>query len=508
MGSVMVKEKKKQENKGNKQNRPPVVAVLGHVDHGKSSLLEAIREDFVITKKESGGITQHIGAYEVEKNDQKITFIDTPGHEAFSAMRQRGANVADIALLVVDAGEGVKDQTKEAIKFIQKADCPMIVVFNKMDLPGAMPEKVKPQLSETGVLVESYGGKIPSVEVSAKDKTGIDELLETILLVAEMEELNQDDQSPAEGVVIESFLDPQKGPIASLVVRKGILDNGTIIVAGSTYGKIKSLSDFKGGNIVKGVPSQPVTVFGFNQPPEVGAGFKVYNSIEDAQVAAKKDEKERVSSEVVNVEDGVKILNLILKTDVLGSAEALEGILKNLPQDKVFLRILKSEVGDVSASDVLLAENGKARIFGFRVKVSGDIRVMADQKDINIKTFEVIYELVQEVRKTMLNILSPVTKRVDLAKFKITHLFKQSKSQQVIGGKVSDGELTKNTKVEILRDEEVIGAGRIKGLQQDKKEVGKVEKGKQAGLMLEADVQVEENDILQVFREDKEKDSL
>lgn len=503
--------KKEKENKGSEKNaetRPPVVAVLGHVDHGKSSLLEAIRDDFVITEKESGGITQHIGAYEVDVKGKKITFVDTPGHEAFSAMRQRGANVADIALLVVDAGEGVKDQTKEAIKFIKQANVPMIVVFNKMDKPGAMPERVKPQLSEVDVVVESYGGKVPSVNVSAKEKQGIDELLETILIVAEVEELTSDTESPAEGTVIESSLHPQKGPIATLILKKGILKGGDILTAGVVMGKMKGLSDFQGKPIKEGMPSKPVSVLGFDAPPPVGERFKVRASKKEAQDVIKRDEKKQETARVIDVEEGVRVLNVILKADVLGSAEAVEGILKNIPQEKVILRVLKADVGDITANDIKLASHGKAKIFGFRVRIDENTKFFAEQKGVYIKTFDVIYELVQGVREVMLGVLAPETKRTDIGKFEITHIFKQSKAKQVIGGKVKEGEITLNTRAEIEREEEIIGTGRIKTLQKDKQDIGKATKGQQVAMQFNSDIKVQENDLLIIFREEKEKGTL
>ena len=479
--------------------RPPVVAVLGHVDHGKSSLLEAIREDFVITAKESGGITQHIGAYEVEIKGKKITFIDTPGHEAFSAMRQRGAHAADIAILVIDAVEGVKPQTKEAIKFIQKAEIPMIVAFNKMDKPGADPERVKPFLSKVDVLVESYGGKVPSVNVSAKDKTGIKELLETILLLAEMEELKADLVSKPQGIVIESSVDPQKGPVATLIVERGVLQEGDLIKAGFAFGKVKGLCNFEGESIEKVLPSQVAIVLGFNAPPKVGEVFRHCETVEE----------EIAESAIVNpkIPEDQNSLNLVLKTDVLGSKEAIEDILKNIPQEKIVLRILKSEAGDISVKDVKLAESSHARLYGFRVKADDNAKIYCHQNGLKMKLFDVIYELVQEIRKDMTNALAPETKRVDLAKFKVTHLFKQGK-EQIIGGKVMEGEITRGVKAEIMREEELVGQGRIRGLQKDKSDLGKAEKGQQIGMMFEGDIELEQNDILVVFKEESKKGIL
>ncbi|HDL75025.1 MAG TPA: GTP-binding protein, partial [bacterium] len=334
----MIKEKQKL------ITRPPVVVILGHVDHGKSSILEAIK-DLKITEKESGGITQHIGAYEVEHNGKKITFIDTPGHEAFSAMRSRGSELADIAILVVAAEEGIKPQTKEAIEHIRKTGIPSIVAINKIDKPQADPEKVKRELSKEDFLVESLGGKIPSVNTSAITNQGIPELLELILLIAEMEELKGDILKPGQGVVIESYLDPKRGACATLLLRDGTLKTMDIVATSTTLGKIRTLEDFQGNIIKKATPSVPAVVTGFQRPPQVGEKFEVFQNIETAQKYLEKKKRKKEKREIVFIEPGKKVLNLILKSDVLGSLEAIEQVLKNLPQEKVGLRILKKEVG-------------------------------------------------------------------------------------------------------------------------------------------------------------------
>ncbi|PIU14230.1 translation initiation factor IF-2 [bacterium (Candidatus Gribaldobacteria) CG08_land_8_20_14_0_20_39_15] len=495
------------EEKNNIIGRQPVVVIMGHVDHGKSSLLEAIREGFVICAKESGGITQHIGAYEAEFNNKKITFIDTPGHEAFSAMRERGANVADIAILVVDSAEGPKPQTKEALNFIRKAAIPFIVAFSKIDKPEADPEKVKRDLAQENVLVESYGGKVLSCEVSAKTKQGIKELLETILLVAEMEELKPDLTAPVQGVVIESAMDSQKGPLATLLVTKGILQEGNIVATNRALGNLRNLADFQGKPLKAAGPGEPVLVLGFEEPPAVGEIFQVFANRAAAQEQI-KGPRECLKQLRIESSNCVKILNIILKTDVLGSCEAIIGILKNIPHDKVVLRFLKTEVGDINASDVLLAEQTSAKIFGFRVKIDEKTNVLARQREVKIKIFDIIYELSQEARKAMTAVLSPETKRKDLAKFKTMIIFKQDKDEQIIGGRVLDGELVRNVKAEIIRDEAVIGIGRIRGLQKDKKDIGKAEKGQEVGILFQSEFPAQENDILVAFSEEKEKATL
>lgn len=497
----------KEKNK-NIITRPPIVVVLGHVDHGKSSILESIREDFAITAKESGGITQRIGAYEAEFQGKKITFVDTPGHEAFSAMRERGAKIADIAVLVVDACEGVKTQTKEALKFAKEAGLPLIVAINKIDKPGALPEKIKKELNALDVVVESYGGKVPSVNVSAKTKQGIDELLETILLVAEIEELKADLSALAEGIVVESFLDSQKGAVVSIILTNGVLQEGDILGGTSGFGKVKCIFDFQGKRINKVLPGQPANVLGFEIPAKVGDCVKVYLAIEQVKAVLGKNENDFCSKKNVLLQEGQKVFNIILKADVIGSLEAVVGILKALPQEKAIPQILKAEVGDINVSDLRLAEGAMAKVYGFRVKMEDTVKQFAEQKKIKPKIFDIIYDLSQEARKDITNILDVEIKRVDLGRFQITVLFKQGKSEQIIGGRVLEGEIMPETMVEILRQEEKIGKGRIRTVQQEKKNVGKVMKGREAAMLLKTETKIMEGDILLVYREERQKGVL
>jgi len=493
------------EKKQNLIVRPPIVVVLGHIDHGKSSLLEGIK-DLKITAKESGGITQHIGAYQIEHQGKSITFIDTPGHEAFSAMRSRGAKVADIAILVVAADEGVKAQTKEAITHIKKSGLPLIVAINKIDKPEADPEKVKRELSQENILVESMGGKIPSDEVSAKTGQGIEDLLELILLVAEMEQLKGDLTVPAEGVVIEAYLDSQRGPTATLLLDNGVLKPGDIIATSSSFGKVKNLENFQGITLKEASPSTPVVVFGFENVPKVGEKFKIFSDIESAKNYLQKPEK-KVSA-VFSLGPSQRVLNLILKTDVLGSLEAIEEVLKELPQEKVVLRILKSEVGEVNESDIKLAKGAKAQVLGFRVKTNPIAQLLAEREKIKITGFEVIYELVEGVRKIMERIIKPEVVRVDLGKVKISVIFRTEKNRQILGGKVMEGEIKKGASVEIFRAEEKAGQGKIVNLQRDKKDVETVKKGEECGLLYEGDVKVEEADVLVIYTEERKKGEL
>jgi len=514
--------KKKLEQKEIIVNRPPVVVVLGHVDHGKSSLLEAIR-DFKITSKESGGITQHIGAYEVimegspssakaTDGQRKITFIDTPGHEAFSAMRARGAEVADIALLVVDAAQSVQPQTKEAIMAIKRAEIPMIVILNKIDLPNANPEKIKGELSKIDVLVESFGGKIPSVEVSAKEKTGIDELLEVILLVADLQDLRSETDTPAEGLIIESYMDGSRGPVATAIIKKGILRAKDIIATDLALAKVKSVRDFQGNEIAEALPSQPAIILGFEKVPAVGEKFKSYKTVEEAMEEIKKEiPKREIGLTVLDSDPSKKVLNIILKGDVFGSLEAIEGMLKNLPQDKAILRILKSEVGEINETDAKLAEMSKAIIIGFRVKITPSVvQFMRNdlEKKLRIKTFDVIYELIQDVRNSLEKTLEAEVVRKDVGKLRTILVFWGEKNRQIVGGKITEGELKKGLKLEIFREEKRVGSGRIINLQRDKKDIDKLVKGDEAGILFEGNVKIEKGDILVAYVEERKKGEL
>lgn len=494
----------KKENSKKQAPRPPVVVVLGHIDHGKSSLLEAIK-DLKITEKESGGITQHIGAYEIEHEGEKITFIDTPGHEAFSAMRSRGAKVADIAILVVAADEGVKPQTKEAILHIKKTGIPVIVAINKMDKPAADSKRVKKDLAQNDVLVEELQGEVPAVEVSAKTKTGIEDLLKLILLVAEMEDLKGDPLKPAQGTIIEAYLDAIRGPTSTLILENGILYIGDIVGTPSTFGRIKRLENFQGISLKEAHLSMPVVVLGFKNVPGIGEKFKVYYNLGAAETHVRKPEKRE---KVFFAEPGKKVLNLILKTDVLGSIEPVEQVLNSLSQEKVVLRVLKTGVGDVNLSDIKLAQPSKALILGFRVKTSNQIWNLGKKQGIRMLNFDLIYDLVEGVRKAMERTLEPEVVRVGLGSVEVLVIFKSEKKRQVVGGKVSEGEFQKGARLEILRKKEIIGRGKIINLQRNKRDIRKAKKGDEIGILYEGEEKIEEGDILQIYREEKKAAKL
>lgn len=509
----------------NLQPRPPIVVVLGHVDHGKTTLLDAIRKTNVV-EKEAGGITQHIGAYQITHNGKLITFIDTPGHEAFSQMRSRGAKVADIAILVIAAEEGVKPQTKEVISYIKKRKIPVIIALNKMDKPQANPEKVIGELEKQGLLVEERGGQVLSIKVSAKEKTGINELLEMILLVAEMEELpvrpeggKADVEKPATGVVIESYLDSKRGATATFLVLEGVLKVAQWVVCGDCYGKIRILEDFQGSQITEASPSFPAIVIGLNKVPVVGERFSVCSSEQEAKDMIVEKEKLKPSPIVESKVDQLaslsrsgpkegKLLNLILKADVQGSLEAIKDNLVKIDLQGIGLNILKCEVGEISESDIKTAYPTNALIIGFRVKVPTDISNLAKRSGVKIRTHEVIYELFEGIKKQAGKLLEPEITREDLGKLKVLAIFRKEKSRMIVGGKVIDGKVVNKASIDVFRNEEKIASGKIIQLQHNKQDMAEVEKGREAGILFEGEPVIEEGDVLEVYKKETKKREL
>ncbi len=493
------------------QTRPPIVVVMGHVDHGKTTLLDYIRKTKV-AEKEAGGITQHVGAYEVEHQGKKITFIDTPGHEAFSKMRSRGAKVADIAILVVAADEGVKEQTLEALSHIKEAEMPYIVAINKIDKPGADTNKLKGALAEHEVVVESWGGKIPSVEISAKLGTNIDQLLELILLMAEMEELKGDAARPAEGVIIESHLDPRKGPLATLLVKEGTLKVGDFLACGGIIAKIKNMNDFTGRAVASASFSSPLAVSGFQEVPDVGADCKAAENKKAAEHIAAEQKKEikEISASVVSGEKAAAALNIVLKADVSGSLEALAGsfeqLAKKVGEFGFALRVAKSGVGEIGESDIKFAESMKSPlIVGFKVKVLPALQLMAQNSGIRIINSDIIYELLDIVKKEIEELLPPEIKRVELGQLKILAIFGEEKGKQIVGGRVAEGKIKKGALVEVLRRGEKIGKGKVAQLQQQKKAAEEAREGTECGILFDGDIKIAENDVLAAFEEEKIK---
>lgn len=496
-------------NNQNLQPRPPIVVVLGHVDHGKTTLLDVIRKTNVVAK-ESGGITQHIGAYQVGHKGKIITFIDTPGHEAFCQMRSRGVKVADIAILVVAGEESVKPQTKEVINCIKTEKIPAIVVVNKMDNPRANFEKTIGELEKEGLVVEQRGGKIPAIKASAITGMGIDELLEMINLVAEMEELKADISNPASGAVIESYMDSKRGATATLIILEGTLKTDQWIVCGSAYGKIKNLGDFKGERVDEAKPGMPVIVLGLNEVPAVGDKFEVIESEEAALVkaTATKEAKSKKSIEIKKPAEGAKILNIILKADVQGSLEAITESLAKLELEEIGMNILKADVGDISESDVKLAYPANAAIIGFRVKTSNEIVNLAKRSGVKIRNYDIIYELLEGIKKDASKLLEPESNREDLGKLKVIAIFRREKTRTIIGGKVTEGKIVNKTSVDIIRNEEKIGTGKIIQLQHNKQDMAEVEKGREAGILFEGDAIIEDGDILECYRIERKKREL
>ncbi|MFZ3057524.1 MAG: translation initiation factor IF-2 [Minisyncoccales bacterium] len=485
-------------------SRPPVVVVLGHIDHGKTSLLMAIRE-FNILEKESGGITQHVGAYQIEHNQKKITFIDTPGHESFSAIRGRGSKLADIAVLVIDAGEGVKKQTKEAITHIKNAKLTTIVALNKMDKPGANPEMVKQQLSKEDILVESWGGQVPTIEMSAKTGQGITDLLDMILLVAEVEDLKAETGVLSEGTIIEAYLDPKKGPTATVLVENGTLKQGDIIGTDFVVGKVKNLGDFLQKEIKEANPSDPAVIIGFESVPMVGEKFHVFSSHEEAMANLKKKE---VKNNTFEFDPNKKYLNLIIKGDAQGSLEGIEEVLKILPQENVCIRMVRSEVGDITEQDVRMAKTSEAVIIAFRVKKDKVAEISAENNKVKVYEFNIIYELAQKVRELMERKLTKEKERIELGKIEVLAIFRTEKNRQIVGGDVTEGEVQKGASLEIYRGEEKIGHGRIIELQSNKKDFDVVKKGKECGILYQGSERIKEGDTLVVFKEEYRQEEL
>lgn len=498
-----------------KTAKPPVVVVLGHIDHGKTTLLNCIRKIQFTEEKPGGAITQHIGAYQIKFAGKKITFIDTPGHEAFSAMRSRGAKVADMAVLIIDAAEGIRPQTKEVISNIKKAQIPFIVALNKTDKPEADSAKVKRELQKEDILVEDLGGKVPSVETSAKTGKGIDELLDLISLLAEMENLQTDIGKNGEGVVVESYLDSKRGPTVTFILTRGVLKKGDIVGTPSAFGKIKILENFQGKPVEKILPADPAIVIGFEKNPKVGESFRVFSDIETVKKNLEIQEKKEFS-EKSETESDKKTLNLILKTDVLGSIEAVEKVLEELSSEKVILEILKSGTGEVNESDINLAGSGRALVLSFRTKINPSAKKLADKEKIKIMKFEIIYDLVEAVRKLTERMTMPEEVRKDFGKMRVLAVFLTEKNRQIIGGKVTEGEVKKGLRIEVLRGfdnysknlpktGDVFGRGRVINLQRNKKEIEKIGKGEECGILYEGNVKIEKGDILVFYTENRIK---
>ncbi len=491
--------------------RAPVVTIMGHVDHGKTSLLDAIREANV-AGREAGGITQHIGAYQVEMNGKKIVFIDTPGHEAFTRMRARGAKVTDIVILVVAADDGVMPQTLEAIDHAKAAKVPIIVAINKVDKPDAQPERIKQQLADRGLLAEDWGGDTVMVQVSARTQQNLDLLLEMILLVADLQDLKANPTRPAMGTVIEAQLDRGRGPVATVLVRNGTLSVGDFFICGSVFGKVRAMQNDRGMQIRKAEPSTPVEVIGLDALPEAGDDLQVVTDTTKAkQIVNFRDQKQREATLAKSsrltleqlhkkLEAGeVKELPIIIKTDVGGSAEVLTETLQKLSNDKVKVRVMHSGVGAINESDVLLASASNAIIIGFNVRPERKAEALAEQEKVDIRLHTIIYNLTDEIKKAMTGLLEPVFKEVYKGKAEVRETFRITKVGSVAGCQVIDGSITSKAEVRLLRDNIVVYTGKISSLRRFKDDVGEVRSGQECGITLENYSDVKQGDIIEAF---------
>ena len=488
--------------------RPPVITVMGHVDHGKTSLLDAIRNTRVAAG-EAGGITQHIGAYQVEVDGRKITFLDTPGHEAFTAMRARGAQVTDIAVIVVAADDGVMPQTREAIDHARAAKVPIVVAINKMDKPGANPDHVKQQLADNDVVVEEYGGDVIAVPVSARRGTGIPELLEMLLLVADVQDLKADPAGHAQGVIIEARMEKASGPTATALVQEGTLKLGDTIVVGSIYGKVRAMFDDTGKRIKKAGPSTPVGILGLPEVPAAGDRFEVVADEKVARTLAERRRSESFAAAQANItldtlytamrEGKVKELNLLVKADVQGSAEAIKHALSQVGDENLKVRLIRDGIGDISETDVDLAAASKAIIIGFNVKADGAAQRMASIQGVDIRYYNVIYKLVDDIEAALKGLLEPVYREQVDGHAEIVQLFKAGRNTIIGGSRVTDGKISRGSQVRVVRGGKPVWTGAIASLRRGKDDVREVLQGFEFGIVLDGYSELEVGDVVEAF---------
>ncbi|MEA2405253.1 MAG: translation initiation factor, partial [Thermoleophilaceae bacterium] len=493
--------------------RPPVVTIMGHVDHGKTSLLDAIRETEVAAG-EAGGITQHIGAYQVQKDGHLITFLDTPGHQAFTAMRARGAEVTDVAVIVVAADDGVMPQTVEAIDHAKAADVPVMVAVNKIDKEGADPNRVRGELAQHGLTPADWGGDTEFSEVSAKTRAGLDELLENIVTLAELQELRANPNAEASGTVIESRLDPGRGPVVTILVQRGTLKATDAVVAGAHWGRVRAMNNHRGEKVTEAVPGQPVEVLGFDGVPEAGEHVRVVGNEREARSLA-GERAHRLKTEALARRQGVKIsledvfaraqrgdlaeLNLILKADVAGSLGALADEIAKLPQGEVTVNIVHDAVGGINESDVMLASASNAIIIGFNVRPVQDARQIAQREGVEIRTYEVIYNIIEELRAAMQGLLAPEEVEATVGTAEVRQTFRASRVGTIAGSYVTDGVMRRGATVRLVRDGAVIYNGRIGSLRRFSEDVREVATGFECGIVLENYADVKEGDVVEAY---------
>jgi translation initiation factor IF-2 len=513
----VISEIKKQQQlltaEGNLKPRPPVITIMGHVDHGKTRLLDAIRQTNVMDS-EAGGITQHIGAYQVEINDQKITFLDTPGHEAFTAMRARGAQVTDITVLVVAADDGVQPQTLEAISHAKAAGVPIVVAINKIDKPEANPDFVKQQLAEAGLVVEEWGGDVIAVGTSAKTKKGIQELLENLLLVAEMENLRADPTLPAKGVVIEAEMDKNKGPLTTILVHDGTLKPGDTVVIGTTWGRIRAMFNDSGKQVRKAKPSTPVVVLGLHEVPQVGDAMTVVADEKQARHLADENRKEAMAlartANLTNLLDQVnagkvKELNIVMKADVQGSVEPIKDSIERLQTDEVQVKLVHYGTGNVTETDVMLAVASKGLVVAFNTGVDIGAQRMADAEGVDIRTYKIIYDLIDDVEKALKGMLEPEYVEVINGHAEVREVFAAGKKGSVAGSYVKDGKIKRGDKVRIKRENKILAETVISSLRRFKDDVKEVAAGYECGIALENFDQFQVGDIFECYNLERSK---
>jgi translation initiation factor IF-2 len=489
--------------------RPPVVTIMGHVDHGKTSLLDAIRETEVAAG-EAGGITQHIGAYQVRHEGKPVTFLDTPGHEAFTAMRARGAKVTDIAVIVVAADDGVKPQTQEAVDHAKDAEVPMLVAVNKVDKEGAQPDRVRTEMTQLGLQPVEWGGDTEFVNVSAKTKEGLDDLLDTILLMSEVEELRSNPDAPASGTVIESKLDPGRGPVVTILIGRGTLEVGDALVAGAHWGRVRAMNDFLGSRVPQAFPGEPVEVLGFDGVPEAGEHVRaVENERRARQLAGERATRlkteslarragKKISLESI-FEAGVQELNLVIKSDVAGSLEAIEDEIAKLPQEEVSVNVIRRAVGAVTESDVMLAAASDAVILSFNVRPVGDARAVAEREGVEIRHYAVIYRAIEELRSAMQGMLAPDEVEETLGSVEVRQIFRASRVGTIAGCYVTEGRITRGSQVRLIRDGTVVWDGVIASLRRFNEDVREVASGFECGIVLRDFADIKEGDVLESY---------
>ncbi len=495
-------------------DRPPVVTIMGHVDHGKTSLLDAIRETEVAAG-EAGGITQHIGAYQVHHDEKTITFLDTPGHAAFTAMRARGAKVTDIAVVVVAADDGVMPQTKEAIDHARAADVPILIAVNKIDKEGAQPDRVRNELAADGLTPEDWGGETVYCDVSAKTHEGLDSLLDMILLVSDLEELGANPDAPASGTVVESQLDPGRGPVVTILVQRGTLAVGDALVAGPQWGRVRAMHDFTGDRVQEAGPGMPVEVLGFDGVCEAGEHVRVVENDRRARQLAqergnrlKTEALARRQARKVSLEEvfsraqagDIKELNIVLKADVAGSLEALQDEIAKVPQEQVGINIIHSQTGGINESDVMLASASEAIVIGFNVRPLADARKAAEREGVDVRTYSVIYKITEDLRNAMEGMLEAVEVEEVLGEAEVKQTFKASKVGRIAGCIVSEGKVARDANVRLIREGTVIWDGKLGSLRRFKDNVQEVEEGQECGVVLEGYADVKEDDVLEFYK--------